>query len=118
MLVLHIERQIEPRRCYRLTTVIRYKTKRESADENQRLVEGVYAELATRDPGGIRYATFRLDDGSFVHIFSTEADATSPSPLSTSPAFAEFQRNLAERCVEPPLAHEATLVGSYRLLAY
>jgi hypothetical protein len=100
-----------------LTTVIRYKTKPESADENQRLVASVYAELAARDPGAIRYATFRLDDGTFVHIFSTDGDAASSNPLNTIAAFAEFQRNLPERCVEQPVAQAATLVGSYRLIA-
>jgi len=43
-----------------MKSVIRYRTKPESADENQRLVEDVYAELAVQDPGGMRYATLRL----------------------------------------------------------
>jgi hypothetical protein len=45
-----------------MKSVICYKTKAESADENQRLVEDVYAELATLDPGGMRYVTLRLED--------------------------------------------------------
>src|SRR5712692_7362626 len=60
-----------------MKSLIRYKTKPESADENQRLVEKVYEELAARDSGGIRYATLRLEDGvSFVHIFMTDSDDT------------------------------------------
>jgi hypothetical protein len=31
----------------------------------------------------------------------------------TRPAFAEFQRDLAQRCVEQPAPSEATTVGSY-----
>jgi hypothetical protein len=97
-------------------SVIRHKTKPESADENQRLVEGVYAELAARDPGGLRYATFRLEDGvTFIHVFMTDPDEA-PNTMGGIAAFAEFQRGLADRCVEPPIAQSATVVGSYRFI--
>jgi len=100
-----------------MKSLIRYKTKPESAEENQRLVEKVYEELAARDPGGIRYATLRLEDGvSFVHIFMNDSD-NAPNGLGGIAAFAEFQRELAQRCVELPVAQAATVVGSYRLLA-
>ena len=100
-----------------MKSVIRYKTKPESADENQRLVEAVYAELADRGPAGMRYATFRLADGvTFIHIFMTDTDDT-PNTMGDIAAFAEFQRELAQRCVEPPAAQAATVVGSYRLLS-
>jgi hypothetical protein len=100
-----------------MKSVIRYRTKPESADENQRLVEDVYAELAARDPGDMRYATFRLADGvTFIHIFMTDSDDT-PNSMGEIAAFAEFQRELAQRCVEQPAAQAATVVGSYRLLS-
>src|SRR5712692_2334024 len=116
MLTLHIS----PKPCKemdQMKSLIRYKTKPESADENLRLVEKVYEELAARDPGGIRYATLRLEDGvSFVHIFTTDSD-DAPNGLAGIAAFAEFQRELAQRCAELPVAQAATIVGSYRLLA-
>jgi hypothetical protein len=100
-----------------MKSVIRYRTKPESADENQRLVEAVYSELATRDPGGMRYATLRLADGvTFIHIFMTDSDDT-PNTMGDIAAFVEFQRELAQRCVEQPAAQAATVVGSYRLLS-
>jgi hypothetical protein len=100
-----------------MQSVIRYRTKPESADENQRLVEDVYAELAARDPGGMRYATLRLVDGvTFIHIFMTDSDDT-PNTMGDIAAFVEFQRELAQRCVEQPAAQAATVVGSYRLLS-
>jgi hypothetical protein len=34
------------------TTVVRYQAKPEMADENQRLVEAVFDELAEREPEG------------------------------------------------------------------
>jgi hypothetical protein len=93
--------------------IIRYRTRSEAAEENQRLVEEVFAELAAKDPGGVRYATFRLADGvSFVHVVVHEGDG---DPLGDSPAFAAFQQGIAGRVTEPPDAEEATLVGSYRL---
>lgn len=97
-----------------MKTVVRYKTKAGRGDENQRLVEQVYQELAAAAPGGLQYATFRLADGvSFIHIAMTDAE-DSPNPLGKVAAFAEFLRNIAERCDEPPVAETATVVGSYR----
>jgi hypothetical protein len=100
-----------------MKSIIRYKTKPEAADENQRLVEEVYRELADKKPAGLQYATFRLADGvSFVHIALIESD-TGPTPLAKIAAFAEFQRELAQRCEEQPVAVGATVVGSYRFFA-
>jgi hypothetical protein len=94
------------------TVIVRYKTRADAADENQRLVERVFAELAENDPGGLRYATFLLADGvTFVHVATVEGDV---NPLHKVSAFAEFQRDIGERCAEPPAAGDATLVGSYR----
>ncbi|HXC78720.1 MAG TPA: hypothetical protein VNU19_16920 [Candidatus Acidoferrum sp.] len=100
-----------------MKSVIRYKTKPERADENQRLVEAVYTELAARNPGGMRYATLRLEDKvTFIHIFMTDTDDT-PNTMGDIAAFVEFQRELAQRCVEQPHAQAATVVGSYRLFS-
>ncbi len=96
--------------------VVRYRPKADLADENQQLVEDVFAELAATDPGGVRYATFRLDDGTFVHIADVE---TEPNPIGSIAAFATFQQDIVDRC-EPgkgPNPQPATLVGNYRLLA-
>ena len=92
-------------------TIVRYRTHPEAADENARLVEDVYAALAESDPGGFRYTTYRLADGvTFVHVARQDGD---DNPLQSLPAFAEFQRNLGERCAEPPAPTGATVVGSY-----
>ena len=94
--------------------VIRYTTKPESADENERLISGVFAELAETKPEGLHYAAFRLDDGaSFVHVAILDGD---DNPLSVLQAFGEFQSGIKDRCVEGPDAADATAVGSYRLL--
>jgi quinol monooxygenase YgiN len=92
--------------------IVRYRTRPEAAEENQRLVEKVFAELSADDPGGLRYATFRLADGvSFVHVVVHEGD---DDPLGDSAAFAAFQQGIGDRVTGPPEAEVATLVGSYR----
>lgn len=92
-------------------TVVRYKTRPEAADENARLVAAVYAALAEADPGDFRYITYRLADGvTFVHVAHQDGDT---NPLASLPEFAEFQRDLAARCVEQPNPTAATVVGSY-----
>jgi hypothetical protein len=94
--------------------VVRYKTTSDQAEENQLLVERVYAELAETGPEGLRYATFRLADGvTFVHVADVESD--DHNPLSEVVAFEQFQQDIAGRCEEPPDAQEATVVGSYRV---
>ena len=97
-----------------VTKVIRYKTKPESADENERLIRQVFAELAKQNPEGLRYAAFRHDDGvSFLHVAVLDG---AENPLSTLAAFGEFQSGIKDRCAEGPIPADATVVGSYRLL--
>ena len=61
---------------------------------------------------GLEYATYRLDDGvTFVHVARLR---DTENPLAALPAFAEFQRELLERCVEQPAPTAATVVGSYK----
>jgi len=94
------------------TIVVRYTAKADRADENQELIEAVFAELADTDPGGVRYASFRLADNTFVHIADVDAE---PNPLGAIAAFGRFQAEIGDRCEagEGPNPQEATLVGSY-----
>jgi hypothetical protein len=95
-------------------TLIRYKTKPELADKNAELIAGVFAELKAAKPEGLRYLSLRLDDDTFVHLVESEAD--SGSALPTLAAFKAFQSGIRERCIEPPQAGSATIVGNYRML--
>jgi hypothetical protein len=95
------------------STVVRYKTKPERADENQALVEAVFAELAETAPAGLTYESYRLADGvSFVHVASIDTDGGS-NPLTSTPAFATFLQDIADRCSEPPVAVGANKIGAY-----
>jgi hypothetical protein len=94
--------------------VVRYRTKPERAEENQRLVEKVFAELDEMGATGFAYTSFRLDDGvSFVHVVVEEEGGT--VSLNDVPAFRDFTAGIAERCDEQPVAVGATVVGSHRM---
>lgn len=94
------------------SSVVRYRVKAEHADENVALVQAVYAQLARERPEGLHYATVRLPDGvSFMHVVF---DSDQPGRiLGEIEAFKAFATDIEQRCDEPPVATEVTLVGSY-----
>ena len=97
------------------STVVRYQAKPERADENQRLIEAVFADLDKREPNGFTYKVFRLADGvSFIHVMIEHDDVEKPDSLQDVPAFQAFVADIADRCDVPPLAMGATVVGGYR----
>src|SRR5690348_1582578 len=97
------------------TIVVRYQTKAERADENQQLIEAVFAELDERQPDGFTYKVFRLDDGvSFVHVVIEHEDVEHRDSLQDVAAFQTFVAGIGDRCDVPPLAMGATIVGGYR----
>jgi hypothetical protein len=100
------------------TIVVRYETKPDRADENQRLIEQVFSELSELQPDNFRYASFRLEDGvSFVHVMLETGDGSNPMSLADIPSFGEFQKEIADRCAVQPVAQGAQLVGSHRFAA-
>lgn len=91
--------------------MVRYRVRPDRVEENEELVRAVYDELASKQPDGLRYATFKLSDGvTFVHV----AEHAEDNPLREIAAFARFQEGIRERCDEPPVVTEAEEVGSYR----
>ena len=93
--------------------IVRYRVKPDRVAENEELVRAVYEELAAVKPEGFRYATVKLDDGvSFVHIAVHETE----NPLPALASFRAFSEGVRDRCDEPPVVSDATLVGSYGLL--
>ena len=92
--------------------LVRYKVKPERADENQALVEAVYAELHEKKPAGLRYTTLKSDDGlTFFHLASIET--TEGNPLGSLDSFKKFQEDIKDRCDEPPKPTNLSLVGAY-----
>lgn len=94
--------------------IITYKVKPEHAAWNEELVRGVYEELEHEQPAGLRYATFKLDDGvTFIHIASNESGEET-SPLTRFAAFKRFQQGLHERTEEPSIRSELIEIASFR----
>ena len=95
--------------------MVRYKVKPDHAAENERYIAAVFAQLREKQPAGLCYASFKLDDGvSFVHIVSHES-ADGANPLAELPAFKAFVAEIRERCAEAPVAVDLTEVGAYRM---
>lgn len=96
------------------TIVVRYQAKPERADENQQLIEAVFADLHERESEGFTYKVFRLEDSvSFIHVV-IEHDGDSTDSLQDVPAFQAFVADIGGRCDIPPVATRATIVGGYR----
>ena len=85
----------------------------EAADENQRRVEGVFAELAEAKPDNVSYIVLRLADDSFVHVSFHNHTDDEVNPISTTAAFAHFQDGHADRRQGGVDQQTASLVGSY-----
>src|SRR5712691_11097136 len=85
----------------------------EEADENQRRVEGVFAELATAKPDDVSYIVLRLADDSFVHVSFHNHRADEVNPITSTAAFAHFQDGHADRRAGGVDQQTAALVGAY-----
>ena len=97
--------------------MVRYKVRAEEAAANVQAIEAVFAQLWERSVPGLRYASFKLDDGvSFVHLFSGDSD-DDRQVLRELPAFKDFAAGVRDRCEEPPVVAPLNEVGSYRMFA-
>ena len=85
----------------------------EAADENQRRVEGVFAELAATRPSNISYLVLRLADDSFLHVSFHDHGEDEINPIASTAAFAHFQDGHAARREGAVDQQTATLVGAY-----
>ena len=85
----------------------------EAADENQRRVEGVFAELATTKPDTVSYIVLRLADDSFMHVSFHNHGDDEVNPIASTAAFAHFQDGHADRREGGVDQQTATLVGAY-----
>jgi hypothetical protein len=94
--------------------MVRYRVKPERVEESEELVRAVYDELRRAEPAGLRYATFKLNDGvSFRHLAVTEVESEG-SLLSKLQAFREFQQHIEDRTDEGPVVTALDRIGSFR----
>ena len=93
--------------------MVSYRLKPDRVAENERLAAAVYDALRQARPPGLRYATFRLEDGvSFIHIVAHE-EADGSNALTALPAFKAFASGVKERCEVLPARVELATIGSY-----
>lgn len=93
--------------------MVKYRVKADRGDENADYIKKVFDELNRSSPEGLRYASFRLDDGvTFVHLAEVNT-VDGSNPLTATEAFKAFQAELKDRCAEPPVATELHQVGAF-----
>ena len=93
--------------------MVQYKVKPDQTEKNEALVRAVYDELQRTEFAGLRYVTFKLDDGvTFVHLAVETGDGE--RSLADVKAFQEFRKDLGERCEVAPVATGLSEVGSFR----
>ena len=91
------------------TQGVRYTTRPDQADENERLIRAVFDQLESASPDGLHYAALRLDDGaSFRHVALLD---DGDNPLPRMGRFGESQPGIGGRCPAPPVAADGTVVG-------
>jgi hypothetical protein len=95
------------------TMLVRYKTKVDAADENERMIVDVFSELKGLQPKGLRYLLLRLPNEEFLHFTLTEDGAIGLTELE---AFNTFRRGGDQRWLEFPTPVIPKLVGSYGFL--
>jgi hypothetical protein len=93
-------------------TSVRYTARdAATAEENQRLIDNVFAELASTKPQGLSYRVSRSEDGlSFEHVAVVEHDS---NPLLTLDSFRAFSTTVDQRVVEAPVVRTGEVVARY-----
>ncbi|MFB9833061.1 hypothetical protein [Actinoallomurus acaciae] len=94
-----------------MQVMFRCRVRPDEVARNLELLQDVYDEMRSVRPKGLRYATFRLEDGVTFVAFA-EMDA-GPEVLRELRAFQRYRASLDERCDEPPVLTMLHEVGSY-----
>jgi hypothetical protein len=97
---------------FRLVTTY-HSASKEAADENQRRIEAVFAELAESRPDNVTYLVLRLADDSFLHVSFHGHAPDEHNPIASTPAFKHFGDGHAERRSGSVNQQQAELVGAY-----
>jgi quinol monooxygenase YgiN len=96
-----------------MQVMISYKVRPDEIERNAELLGDVYEELAAAQPGGLRYATFRLDEqGSFVAFVEFDGQPGTAAHHRLE-SFQRYRSTLDERCERPPVVTVLHEVGSY-----
>lgn len=76
-------------------------------------ISDVFTELAEAQPSGLRYASTKADDTSYLILLEIEDPAHNPLP--SLEAFQRFQAQLPQWLTGPPVIEQLTVIGNYRV---
>ncbi len=96
-----------------LAMLLRTKVKAEKAAEVEAAVRSLFATLEEARPQGVRYTSYRLQDG-VTYVVLLQIEEGIDNPLPKVPEFQEFQENLKGWLAEPPAPEQLTAIGDYR----
>jgi quinol monooxygenase YgiN len=94
--------------------IVRATTKPGHAADLEAAAAKVFAALGELQPGGLRYASLRVAEDSYLILLEVEDGAENPLPSMA--AFQEFQAGLRDWLSGAPVIESASVVGSYRVL--
>jgi quinol monooxygenase YgiN len=94
--------------------IVRATTKPGHAADLEAAAAKVFAALGELQPGGLRYASLRVAEDSYLILLEVEDGAENPLPSMA--AFQEFQAGLRGWLSGAPVIESASVVGSYRVL--
>ena len=94
--------------------MIEYQAKAENVDKVLSAAKEFVAGIAADNDPGVRYRSFRKNDGvSFVHIAEL-ADDAAKDRLQSTEHFKKFSGMLPDLCAEGPSAQKLELVADSR----
>jgi len=93
-------------------TMIRAQVKDECVAEAEQAARTMFAAINEARPGGVKYASSRVGDNTFVVLIQFDGDE---NPLAAIPEFREFQAALPQYLAGPPVVEQLDVLGSYAL---
>lgn len=93
-------------------TLIRAKIKDEHVADVENAAKTMFAAINEAHPAGVRYASYRLDDG-VTYVIVLDIQEGIDNPLPSIAAFRAFQEDLKGWLAEPPTPEQLTAVGAY-----
>ena len=89
------------------------RTKPDRADENQALIENVFAELEATRPEGLRYAQPAVRRWRELRPRRLDRNDDGTNPSDGDARLRRVRADIGDRCDEAPAGSDATVVGTY-----
>ncbi len=93
--------------------MFRAEAKPEHVDDLVAAVKTMFAAINAQQPAGVKYASSRLADSTYIILLALEQP--SESPLTAIPEFRAFQASIQDWLAEPTVPEPLTVIGSYNL---